>query len=145
MTKLQIRVFPNPVRPEHSEAIFSYTIPDLQLAEKVELEVFNVAGDLVTNEVVKRLVRIESTDYPVAVLDGFSHRVVGPVTCGVRVTGDIQPVSPPAFSVGPGLEEAVGRIPHKPLVEGVAETVDLFRALVDAGKIDARQYIEERS
>lgn len=46
---------------------------------------------------------------------------------------------------GSGLEEAVGRIPHKPLVEGVAETVDLFRALVDAGKIDARQYIEERS
>ena len=46
---------------------------------------------------------------------------------------------------GSGLEEAVGRIPHKPLVEGVAETVNLFRALVDAGKIDARQYIEERS
>ena len=52
----QIRVFPNPVRPEHSEAIFSYTIPDLQLAEKVELEVFNIAGDLVHTDVRQEVI-----------------------------------------------------------------------------------------
>ena len=43
----QVRAFPNPVRADHNEVIFSYTIPDLQLAEKVELEIFNIAGDLV--------------------------------------------------------------------------------------------------
>ena len=43
----QIRAFPNPLRPEHSEVIFSYIIPDFQEAETVELEVFNLAGELV--------------------------------------------------------------------------------------------------
>ncbi|MCZ6678933.1 MAG: M6 family metalloprotease domain-containing protein [Candidatus Poribacteria bacterium] len=47
----QIRVFPNPVRAEHTEAIFSYTIPDFQRAEQVELEIFNIAGDLVHTDV----------------------------------------------------------------------------------------------
>ena len=46
---------------------------------------------------------------------------------------------------GSGFEEVVGPITHKPLEEGVAETVDMFRGLVETGKIDARQYVEERS
>ena len=46
----QVRAFPNPMRAEHSEAIFSYTIPDFQLAEEVKLEIFNIAGDLVYTE-----------------------------------------------------------------------------------------------
>ena len=46
----QVRAFPNPMRAGHNEIIFSYTIPDFQLADAVELEIFNVAGDLVHAE-----------------------------------------------------------------------------------------------
>ena len=46
----QVRAFPNPMRAGHNEIIFSYTIPDFQLADVVELEIFNVAGDLVHAE-----------------------------------------------------------------------------------------------
>ncbi len=46
---------------------------------------------------------------------------------------------------GSGLEDAIGTVAHKPLVEGVAETVALFRELIAAGKIDAETYIAERS
>ncbi len=46
---------------------------------------------------------------------------------------------------GSGLEAAIGTVAHKPLVEGVAETVTLFRELIAAGKIDAETYIAERS
>jgi len=42
-----IRVFPNPVRAGNSEVTFAYTIADFQLAEAVELEIFNLSGDLV--------------------------------------------------------------------------------------------------
>ena len=47
----QVRAFPNPARAEHSQVIFSYAIPDFQLAETVELEIFNIAGDLVHRDV----------------------------------------------------------------------------------------------
>lgn len=43
----QVRAFPNPMRGVHNEIIFSYTIPNFQLAEETELEIFNVSGDLV--------------------------------------------------------------------------------------------------
>ena len=46
---------------------------------------------------------------------------------------------------GSGLEAAIGTVTHKPLAEGVAETVTLFRDLIAAGKIDAEAYIAERS
>ena len=46
---------------------------------------------------------------------------------------------------GSGLEAAIGTVAHKPLTEGVAETVVLFRELIAAGKIDAETYIAERS
>ena len=46
----KVRAFPNPMRAEHREIIFSYTIPDFQLAEEVELEIYNIAGDLVHAE-----------------------------------------------------------------------------------------------
>ena len=52
----RVRVFPNPMRSEHSEMIFSYTIPDFQLAEEVELEIFNVAGDLVHADVRQNVI-----------------------------------------------------------------------------------------
>ena len=46
----QVRVFPNPMRANHNEMIFSYTIPDFQLADTVELEIYSIAGDLVHAE-----------------------------------------------------------------------------------------------
>ena len=46
---------------------------------------------------------------------------------------------------GSRLEEAIGPIDHKALIDGVAETVDMFRSLIDAGMIDADAYIAERS
>lgn len=52
----QVRAFPNPVRSEHSEVIFSYAIPDFQLAETVELEIFNIAGDLVHMDVRQNVI-----------------------------------------------------------------------------------------
>ena len=47
----KVRAFPNPMRVDHSEINFSYTIPNFQLADAVELEIFNVAGDLIHAEV----------------------------------------------------------------------------------------------
>jgi flagellar hook assembly protein FlgD len=38
------------MRAKHNEMIFSYTIPDFQLADAVELEIYNIAGDLVHAE-----------------------------------------------------------------------------------------------
>ena len=52
----QVRAFPNPVRAEHNEVIFFYTIPDFQLAEEVELAIFNIAGDLVHTDVRQNII-----------------------------------------------------------------------------------------
>ena len=46
---------------------------------------------------------------------------------------------------GTGLEAAVGAVPHKSLADGVGETVDMFGSLIREGKIDAKQYVAERS
>ena len=46
---------------------------------------------------------------------------------------------------GSGLEAAIGRVTHKSLAEGVAETVTMFRDLIAGGKMDAESYIAERS
>ena len=46
----QVRAFPNPMRADNNEMVFAYTIPNFQLADSVELEVFNVAGDLIHAE-----------------------------------------------------------------------------------------------
>ena len=46
----KVRAFPNPMRAGRREIIFSYTIPGFQLAEEVELEIYNIAGDLVYAE-----------------------------------------------------------------------------------------------
>ena len=52
----RVRAFPNPMRSEHSEMIFSYTIPDFQRADSVELEIFNIAGDLVHAEIRQNII-----------------------------------------------------------------------------------------
>jgi UDP-glucuronate 4-epimerase len=46
---------------------------------------------------------------------------------------------------GSGLESAIGTVSHKPLAEGVSETIELFRTLIVEGKIDAASYVKERS
>ena len=46
---------------------------------------------------------------------------------------------------GSGLDAAIGPVPHRPLEEGVAETVEMFRGLVENGAIDAETYVKERS
>ena len=51
----------------------------------------------------------------------------------------------PAEVDGSGLESAIGPVAHKPLGEGIAETVGMFRDLIAAGKLDAESYIEKRS
>jgi UDP-glucuronate 4-epimerase len=45
---------------------------------------------------------------------------------------------------GSGMEAAIGPVTHKPLAEGVAETVAMFRDLIAAGKLDAESYIAAR-
>lgn len=46
---------------------------------------------------------------------------------------------------GSGLERAIGKVAHRPLEEGVAETVEMFRELIHKGQIDPDAYIKERS
>jgi hypothetical protein len=50
----------------------------------------------------------------------------------------------PAEVDGSGLESAIGPVAYKPLGEGIAETVGMFRDLIAAGKLDAESYIEAR-
>ncbi|MFT5369946.1 MAG: UDP-glucuronate 4-epimerase [Candidatus Latescibacterota bacterium] len=57
---------------------------------------------------------------------------------------DLQLPFPPEVD-GRGLEEAIGTVSHKPLVDGVSETVAMFRDLIDKGVIDADAYIAQRS
>ena len=51
----------------------------------------------------------------------------------------------PAEVDGSGLDSVIGPVAHKPLAEGIAETVGMFRHLIAAGKLDAKSYIQERS
>ncbi len=57
---------------------------------------------------------------------------------------DLQLPFPPEVD-GTRLEGAIGKVHHKPLIEGVAETIDMFRTLIQQGKVDADAYIAERS
>ena len=52
----QVRAFPNPMRANNSEMVFAYTIPNFQLADRVELEIFNIAGDLIHAEVRQNVI-----------------------------------------------------------------------------------------
>ena len=52
----QVRAFPNPIRAEHHAAFFFYTVPDVQLAEEVKLEIFNITGDLVYTDVQRNVI-----------------------------------------------------------------------------------------
>ncbi len=57
---------------------------------------------------------------------------------------DLQLPFPPEVD-GSGLERAIGKVAHRPLEEGVAETVAMFRELIGRGQIDPDAYIRERS
>jgi len=62
-----------------------------------------------------------------------------------KVTFEDMQLPFPAEVDGSGLEAAIGTVSHKPLEDGVAETVEMFRDLIAAGKIDPEAYVEERS
>jgi len=57
---------------------------------------------------------------------------------------DLQLPFPPEVD-GTRLEGAIGKVYHKPLIEGVAETIAMFQELIKQGKVDADAYIAERS
>ncbi|MCZ6635902.1 MAG: NAD(P)-dependent oxidoreductase [bacterium] len=67
-----------------------------------------------------------------------------PEVAGKITFEDVQLPFPPDVD-GSGLERTIGSVSHKPLEEGVAETVEMFRGLVKSGKLDAEAYLEERS
>lgn len=56
LTLTRVRAFPNPIRAEHAGVSFFYTIPDFQLAEEVELQIFNIAGDIVYTDVRRNVI-----------------------------------------------------------------------------------------
>ena len=67
-----------------------------------------------------------------------------PESAGRITFEDFQLPFPPEVD-GSGLERAIGKVTHRPLEEGVAETVEMFRELIDKGRIDPDAYIKERS
>ena len=68
-----------------------------------------VAGQLLDDEPIERLVGVEGADDVVAILVGIgSRRVVVAVAVGVGVAGDVEPVSRPALAVA-GARRAAGR------------------------------------
>ncbi|MBS14489.1 MAG: epimerase [Gemmatimonadetes bacterium] len=64
---------------------------------------------------------------------------------GEKITFEDMQLPFPAEVDGSGLEAAIGTVSHKPLTEGVAETIEMFRGLIESGKIDPVAYVDERS
>ena len=62
----------------------------------------DVSRDLLPDEGIKGEISIECADDPVAVASGFTDGIVGAVPGGVGVSGDVQPVSSPAFAIRGG-------------------------------------------
>jgi hypothetical protein len=58
-----------------------------------------VAGDLLAEEAVERLVGVERLDHVVAVAPGARRQVVGLEPARVGVTDDVQPVASPALAI----------------------------------------------
>lgn len=67
-----------------------------------------------------------------------------PESVGHITFEDLQLPFPPEVD-GSRLEDAIGVVNHKPLEDGVAETIAMFRDLITQGKLDADTYIAERS
>ena len=100
-----------------------------------------VAGDLLADEFVERLVGVEGVDDPVAILHGLANGVVRAVTGGVGVTGNVEPVATPALAVSGGSEEAVDgigncRLPIADWGVGALESFDFLGCRREAGEVE---------
>lgn len=62
-----------------------------------------------------------------------------------KITFDDVPFPIPADVESRGLEQVLGKIPHRPLQQGVAETIAKFRELVDRKQIDPDSYLKGRT
>ena len=81
-----------------------------------------VAGDLLLDEAVERLVGVQGADHVVAVAPGVGIEVVGLEAAGVGVAGHVEPVPAPALAVLRRGEQAVDQpfVGVGPLVVGEA-------------------------
>ena len=104
----------------------------------------DVAGDLPGEKLVVGHVGIEGPDHPVAIAAGFADGVVGAVAGGIGIAGDVEPVAPPALSVGGRCEEPVDD-PLPGIGRGVVEEgADLRGRRREAGEIEG-DAAEERA
>ena len=60
---------------------------------------------------------------------------VAPGSAG-RITFDPAPLPHPSSADDSALNQALGPVPYRSLVEGVADTVEVFRSALDAGRLD---------
>ena len=67
----------------------------------------DVAGDLLAEELVVRLVGVEGIDDVVAVAPRHGHRIIRGLARRVGVADDVEPMAAPALAVGRGTEQAV--------------------------------------
>ena len=102
---------------------------------------WNIAGDLVADELVVGQVGVEGLDDVVAVRPGIGSLGVDLKAMGVGVAHDIEPVLGPAFAMVRRGEQAVnealqGRFLHRRSAFG-DEARHLFRSRRQAGQIEA--------
>lgn len=81
-----------------------------------------------------RTYNLGGTTVDVAEVVGAIETVV-PVATGTITVAD-EPLSGPHEVDGSGLEEVVGPLSWRPLLDGVAQTVEHYRAAIDAGLVD---------
>ena len=96
-----------------------------------------VAGELLEDEAVVRLVGVEGADDVVAVAPGVGPRFVELVAVGLGVAGEVEPVPAPALAVVRA-RRAAGRSPsrRRPGDLSFDERVDLLRRRRQAGQVE---------
>ena len=97
-----------------------------------------VTGDLFDGELVVGKILVDRFDHPITIKPGIGPRPVLLVTVRVRITGHVQPVSPPSFSEVRRLQELVDQL-------GVSAGIPVLCESVDAGWVgwQAQQVIME--
>jgi len=96
--------------PQKRQRNGALSIHARQLASTHDL-VELVAGDLLPDEQVVRLVAVERVDDVVAVTPRMRHVGVALVAGGVGVAGEVEPVARPAFAVTWIVEQPVDQLP----------------------------------
>ena len=67
----------------------------------------DVAGNLLAQEFIVRLVGVERVDHVVSITPGGGHRIVGRLTSGVGIANDIEPVASPVLAVMRRVEQSI--------------------------------------